>query len=59
MEYYYIKVDNFRKLIFRDEVDNKFVLQKFFDNLEVKERLFTDARNYSFLRLKTSGIPVV
>ena len=35
-----------------------FFLQKFYDNLEVKERLFTDARNYSFLWLKTTGIPV-
>ena len=30
------------------ETDNKFVLHKFYNNLELKERLFTDARNDSY-----------
>ena len=33
---------------FRVETDNKIVLHKFYNNLELKERLFTDARNDSF-----------
>ena len=41
------------KLHFRVETDNKIVLHKFYNNLELKERLFTDARNDSFLWSKT------
>ena len=47
--------DNTMKLYFGIETDNKFVLHKFYNNLELKERLFTDARNYSFLWSKTTA----
>ena len=41
------------KLDCRVETDYNFALHKFYNNLELKERLFTDARNHIFLWSKT------
>ena len=41
------------------ETDNKFVLHKFYNNLELKEKLFTDARNDSFMKFKILFIVIL
>ena len=45
--------DNAMKLHCRIKTDYNFALHKFYNNLKLKERLFTDARNHSFLWSKT------
>ena len=47
------------KLNCGDETDYNFALHKFYNNLELKERLFTDARNHSFFVVKKYSIPVL
>ena len=47
------------KLNCGDETDYNFALHKFYNNLELKERLFTDARNHSFFVVKNYSITVL
>ena len=51
--------DNTMKLHFVIETDNKFVLHKFYNNLELKERLLLMQEMIVFLVVKNYSLPVI